>query len=55
MPTQILIQRKTRLLAAVRDQIAIDPTMFGKFLLVLRGHPHLLEIAQGMKQTFEGE
>ncbi len=55
MPTLTPIQRKVRLLAAVRDQIAVDPAVFGKLLLVLRGHPYLMDIAQRMKQTFEGE
>ncbi len=55
MPTLTPIQRKVRLLAAVRDQIAVDPAVFGKFLLVLRGHAYLMDIARRMKQTFEGE
>ncbi len=55
MPTLTHIQRKVRLLASVRDQIAVDPAVFGKFLLVLRGHPYLMDIAQRMKQAFEGE
>ena len=35
------VQRKTKLLTAVRDQIAVDPAKFQKLLLVLRKQPPL--------------
>ena len=35
------VQRKTRLLSAVRDQIATDPVKFQKLLQVLRKQPPL--------------
>ena len=35
------VQRKTRLLSAVRDQIAADPVKFQKLLQVLRKQPPL--------------
>ena len=35
------VQRKTKLLSAVRDQIAVDPAKFQKLLLVLRKQPPL--------------
>ena len=35
------VQRKTRLLSAVRDQIAVDPVKFQKLLQVLRKQPPL--------------
>ena len=38
------VQRKSRLLMAVRDQIAVDPAKFWKFLLVLGKQPPLKEV-----------
>ena len=35
------VQRKTRLVSAVRDQIAVDPAKFQKLLLVLGKQPPL--------------
>ena len=40
------VQRKTRLLNAVRDQIAVDPAKFQKLLLVLRKQPPLKGLPQ---------
>ena len=47
------VQRKTRLLSAVRDQIAVDPTKFQNLLLVLRNQPQLKGVAEKLKATFD--
>ncbi len=52
MPTLAPIQRKTRLLAAVRDQIAVDSAALAKFLLVLKMQPYLMDMAQRLERTY---
>ena len=47
------VQRKTRLLSAVRDLIAVDPAKFQNLLLVLRNQPQLKGVAEKMKATFD--
>ena len=47
------VQRKTRLLSAVREQIAVDPAKFQNLLLVLRNQPQLKGVAEKMKATFD--
>ena len=46
------MQRKTRLLSAVGDQIAVDPAKFLNFLLVLREQPPLKDILEKLKATY---
>ena len=46
------VQRKTRLLSAVRDQIAVDPAKFWKFLLVLRKQLLLKEVVNKLAVTY---
>ena len=46
------VQRKTRLLTAVRDQIAVDRKKFQKLLLVLRSQPSLKVVAEKLKTTY---
>ena len=45
------VQRKTRLLMAVRDQIAVDRKKFQKLLLVLRSQPSLKVVADNLQQA----
>ena len=47
------VQRKTRLLSAVRVQIATDPTKFQNFLKVLRNKPQLKDVAEKLKTAYE--
>ena len=42
------VQRKTRLLSAVRDQIATDPVKFQKLLQVLRKQPPLKGLSDSL-------
>ena len=47
-----VVQRKTRLLNAVRVQIAIAPAKFQKLLLVLTKQPSLKDVAEKLKATY---
>ena len=47
------MQRKTKLLNAVRLQIVFDPTKFQNFLQVLRKQPSLEGVAEKLKTTYE--
>ena len=49
------VQRKTRLLSAVRDQIATDPTKFQNLLKVLRNQPQLKDVAEKLKTAYESQ
>lgn len=55
MPTLTPIQRKTRLLKAVKDQIEVCPAVFGLLLLVLKTQPYLADISQKLEQTYQSE
>ena len=46
------VQRKSRLLAAIRDQIAVDPAKFQKLLQVLRKHQPLEDIVDKLEETY---
>ena len=46
------VQRKSRLLTAVRDQIVVDPAKFWKFLLVLGKQPPLKEVVNKLAVTY---
>ena len=46
------VQRKTRLLSAVRSQITVDPNKFQKLILVLRNQPSLKGVAEKLKTTY---
>ena len=46
------VQRKTRLLSAVRDQIAIDPAKFQNLLLALRKQPPLKDVADKLETIY---
>ena len=43
------VQRKTRLLSAVRDQITVDPNKFQNFLQALRKQPPLKHVADKLE------
>ena len=47
------VQRKTRLLTAVRDQIVINPTKFQNLLLVLRKQPLLKDVADKLEIIYK--
>ena len=47
-----VMQRKTRLLSAVRDQIGVDPAKFQNLLLVLRKQPPLKDIVKKLEETY---
>ena len=49
------VQRKTRLLNAVRVQIATDPTKFQNLLKVLRRQPSLQDVAEKLKTAYESQ
>ena len=49
------VQRKTRLLSAVRLQIATDPTKFQNLLKVLRNQPQLKDVAEKLKTAYESQ
>ena len=49
------VQRKTRLLSAVRVQIATDPTKFQNLLKVLRNQPPLKDVAEKLKTAYESQ
>ena len=49
------VQRKTRLLDAVRLQIATDPTKFQNLLKVLRNQPQLKDVAEKLKTAYESQ
>ena len=46
------VQRKTRLLSAVRDQIAVDPAKFQNLLLALRKRPPLKDLAEKLETIY---
>ena len=46
------VQRKTRLLSAVRDQIAVDSGKFQNFLLALRKQPSLKDVAEKLETIY---
>ena len=46
------VQRKTRLLTAVRDQIAVDRKKFQKLLQVLRSQHSLKVVAEKLQTTY---
>ena len=46
------VQRKTRLLSAVRDQIAVDPTKFQNLLHALRKQPPLKDVADRLETIY---
>ena len=47
------VQRKTRLLSAVRDQIAVNPTKFQNLLLALRKQPPLKDVADKLESVYK--
>ena len=47
------VQKKTRLLSAVRNQIAMDPAKFQNLLLVIRNQPQLKVVAEKLKITYD--
>ena len=47
------VQRKTRLLTAVRDQIVINPTKFQNLLLVLRKQPLLKDVVDKLEIIYK--
>ncbi len=49
------VQKKTRLLTAVRDHIAVNPAGLDTFLEVLKDQPYLMDIAQTLEETYAGE
>ena len=49
------VQRKTRLLSAVRDQIAVDPAKFQNLLQALRNQPQLKDVAEKLKTAYESQ
>ena len=49
------VQRKTRLLNAVRLQIATDPTKFQNLLKVLRNQPQLKDVAEKLKTAYDSQ
>ena len=46
------VRRKTRLLSAVRDQIAVDPLKYQNFLLALRKQPPLKAVADKLETIY---
>ena len=46
------VQRKTRLLSAVRDQITVDPNKFQNLLQVLRKQPPLKDVADKLETIY---
>ena len=46
------VQRKTRLLSAVRDQIAVDPAKFKNLLQALRKQPPLKDVADRLETIY---
>ena len=47
------VQKKTRLLSAVRNQIAMDPAKFQNLLLVIRNQPQLKVVAEKLKTNYD--
>ena len=47
------IQRKTKLLSAVRDAIAVDPTKFQNLLTALQKRPPLKSVAEKLETIFK--
>ena len=48
------VQKKSRLLSAVRDQIAVDPAKFQNFLHALNKQPPLIKVAKSSRQITTG-
>ena len=46
------VQRKTRLLSAVRDQITVDPNKFQNLLQALRKQPPLKDVADKLETIY---
>ena len=46
------VQRKTKLLSAVRDQIAVDPAKFQNLLQALRKQPPLKDVADKLETIY---
>ena len=46
------VQRKTRLLSAVRDQITVDPNKFQNLLQALRKQPPLKDVADRLETIY---
>ena len=44
--------KELKLVAAVEDQIAVNPSVFHKFLSMLRGDPSLVYIADAMSDSY---
>ena len=44
--------RTSKLVAAVNDQIVVNPSVFHKFLSVVRGDPSLVYIADAMSDYY---
>ena len=44
--------KESKLVAAVEDQIAVNPSVFHKFLSMLRGDPSLVYIADAMSDHY---
>ena len=44
--------KKSKLVAAVEDQIAVNPSVFHKFLSMLREDPSLVYIADAMSDSY---
>ncbi len=49
------VQKKTCLLTAVSDHIAVNPAGLDTFLEVLKEQPYLMDIAQTLEETYAGE
>ena len=47
------VQRKARLLSAVRNQIAVDPSKFQSLLLALKKQPPLVNVAEKLETIFK--
>ena len=44
--------RALKLVAAVKDQVVVSPSVFNKFLSVVRGDPSLVYIADAMSDHY---
>ena len=47
-----MYDRASKLVAAVKDQIVMNPSVFHKFLSVVRGDPSLVYIADAMSESY---
>ena len=47
------VQRKARLLSAVRNQIAVDPSKFHNLVRALKKQPPLVNVAEKLETIFK--